>query len=89
MIPPVEMGCQHRHSDSRASPDPDEMWVDDSRGDDLAEGRGQRIGEQEERHDEGLHVAWRAGVCELVGGHVAEAFGEGAEGDIGDLQPDV
>lgn len=73
----------------RSRPDPDQIRVADDGRQDQTERVRQRRREEEERHDEGLH-AWRgARIRQLVGGDVAETLGDGAESDVGNLQPDA
>ena len=65
------------------------MRIDRDWGENLTQGGRHRRVEQEETHHDGLHALRAARVRDLVGGDVAEALGDGAEGDVGDLPPDA
>ena len=88
LIPEPENNGLHEQRNRRTRPDPYQIRILDGRADDLSESVGERGGSEEERHDEGLHAGWGAGVGEFVGCYVAEAFGHGAEHVVGELKPD-
>jgi len=89
MKPPIKVHRQHSHRNRRTSPYPNEMRVYDSRGDYFAKGRRQGVREEEESHDECFHVLWGTGICQLVGGDIAEAFGDSPKSDVGYLEPNI
>ena len=59
------------------------------RNENLAQSGRKRRGGEEQCHDKGLHAGWRSSVGQLIGGNVAETFGNGTESNVGDLQPNA
>lgn len=72
----------------RRTPNPNQIRVLDHRGQNLAQGTGERRGEQEQRHHQRPHVLRGTGVGQFVRGHVAETFRDGSQRDGGHLDPD-
>jgi len=88
MIPPIKVHCQQKQPNRRPRPHPHQIRVLNSRRNRLTKRRTQCISKQEQTHDQGAHVLGRSCISEFVRCDIAEAFGEGAERDVGDLQPD-
>lgn len=78
----------YKQCNGRSGPYPDKIWVSDNWSKDEAESVAESVGKQEQRHDKCLHSWWRSSVGELIGCHITEAFGDGAQRDIRDLNPD-
>lgn len=86
--PPEDDGLDEER-DGGCGPGPYEGRVRDSGDQDLAQSAGQGRHEQEDGDHGGPHVLGGSSVRELVGRHVHEDLGNGAEGDVRDLPPDA
>lgn len=89
LVPEPEDDGLDGKSNSGTTPDPDEVRVGDGWRDDLTQSRGKGVGEEEQGHDERLHALWGTGVCDFVGGDVAETLTDGSQHDVWQLDPDA